>query len=192
MENTHEHLEQIEHAEHAAHDHFNRNVAVTMAIVAAVLAAVTVQTHRLHNDTLLNQMKAADEWNYYQAKNNRGRFYEAFLAIDDAMAKDPSLDKDKERKEHYEKERANWQGKLKEYQTELPDQKHKAEGLEGEAHLAHERGLRFDFGELFVEMSLVLSSMAMLTKRRSFWYAGMGAGVLGLVVALSAFLIQGH
>jgi hypothetical protein len=52
MANTHEHLEHAEHAEHNAHDPFNQRVAVSMAIVAAILAAISMVGHRTHNKVL--------------------------------------------------------------------------------------------------------------------------------------------
>jgi len=41
-----EHVEHVEHQQHAAHSPFDRRVAMTMAIVAAMLAAVTAVTVR--------------------------------------------------------------------------------------------------------------------------------------------------
>src|SRR5580692_2596428 len=54
MENgPEEHLEHAEHAKHAARDPFDKRVTVTIAIVAAVLAGVTMAGHKAHNETLL-------------------------------------------------------------------------------------------------------------------------------------------
>jgi hypothetical protein len=84
-EGTEQHLEHAEHAQHAAHDPFNRRVALTMAITAAVLAAVAMLSHRTHNATLLYQneatmyhTRASDQWNYYQTKKQRGYTKEDF------------------------------------------------------------------------------------------------------------------
>ena len=77
---------QIEHAEnaaHAAHDPFDRRVTISIAIVAAVLAGVTMLGHRAHNETLKLQGEAlqaqteggikhslsANKWAQYQAQN---------------------------------------------------------------------------------------------------------------------------
>jgi hypothetical protein len=35
---------------------------------------------------------------------------------------------------------------------------------------------------------LVLCSIAVLTKQASFWYAGIASGVIGALIAISAFL----
>ncbi len=58
---TEGHLEHAEHAQHAAHDPFDRRVAMTMTIVAAVLACVTMLSHRAHNDRLALQNDAHAE-----------------------------------------------------------------------------------------------------------------------------------
>jgi hypothetical protein len=84
------HIEHAEHAVHAAGDDFNRNVTMSIAIVAAVLACVTMLGHRAHNETLRLQgealrfqgealqlqtlasresTNAANKWSYYQSKN---------------------------------------------------------------------------------------------------------------------------
>jgi hypothetical protein len=76
-------IEHAEHAVHAAHDDFNKRVTMSIAIVAAVLACVTMVGHREHNKTLRLQGEAlemqtkasklstdlANDWAYYQSKN---------------------------------------------------------------------------------------------------------------------------
>lgn len=148
MESTHERLEHIEHTQHAAHDPFTRNVAMTMALVAAALACVTMLSHRGHNRTLLlqneanslkteadtlkteanvAQARASDEWNFFQAKNIRKHEYDAFLLLLSVMTKDPS------QAETCKKAEAFWKQQVAKYdKTDLPQQKAKAEGLQEE------------------------------------------------------------
>src|SRR5579863_4610119 len=92
-EGPEEHLEHAEHAQHAAHNPFDRRVTVSIAVVAAILAAVTMAGHQAHNETLRLQGNAikeqslvgiyrtdtANQYAFYQAKKNRGVMYEAFL-----------------------------------------------------------------------------------------------------------------
>src|SRR6266571_696697 len=77
------HMEHAEHAVHAAGDDFNRQVTMSIAIVAAILACVTMLGHRAHNETLrlqgealglqtkasIKSTEAANKWAYYQNKN---------------------------------------------------------------------------------------------------------------------------
>ena len=84
MSEVHEHLEHAEHAGHGA-DPFTMRVAMTMAIIAAVLAAVSLVGHRKHNEALQIQgdanrlhteaaafkVDSSNAYAYYQAKRAR-------------------------------------------------------------------------------------------------------------------------
>src|SRR5262245_37392727 len=59
------------------HDHLQRRIGVTMAVMAALLAAATLMGHRLHTEEVVAQTKLADGWAYYQAKNTRSQIYAA-------------------------------------------------------------------------------------------------------------------
>ncbi len=70
--------EEAEHAAHHASDPFDKRVAMSMVVIAAILAAVKVLGHRTHNETLQYQIKAnvahtqeSDQWNFFQAKKMR-------------------------------------------------------------------------------------------------------------------------
>jgi hypothetical protein len=92
---TDKHLEHAEHTQHAAHNPFDSRVAMTMAILAAVLAGVTLTSHRGHTETLrlANEAtalhtKASDKWNEYQAVNIRTHEYRAHLTTEYLLARD--------------------------------------------------------------------------------------------------------
>jgi len=70
-----------EHAEEAHHDPGLAPVTITMAILAVLVAAVSLLGHRAHTEELLNQSRASDHWAEYQAKNIRRHTYELFLDL---------------------------------------------------------------------------------------------------------------
>ena len=67
-----------EHAEHGAEGGLAA-VTLTMAIMAVLVASVTLLGHRAHTEEVLLQSRAADQWAYYQAKEIRRRSYELFI-----------------------------------------------------------------------------------------------------------------
>ncbi len=85
MSGTHEHLEHAEHAGHQGADPLTRKAAMTMAIIAAILAAISLIGHRKHNEALQNQgdmnrfyteaaaneVKSSNQFAWYQAKRAR-------------------------------------------------------------------------------------------------------------------------
>src|SRR3954469_13096071 len=82
-----------EHASHHAQDPFDRRVAMSRVVIAAVLAGVKILGHRTHNEKLASQIKEgaahtqeSDQWNFFQSKKMRevlARF-EASLLTQDA------------------------------------------------------------------------------------------------------------
>jgi hypothetical protein len=194
------HLEEAEHAQHAKHDPFDRRVAMTMAIVAATLACVTLLSHRAHNATLQNQIKANDNftlassrWAQYQAKVGRMSNYELELQWFPLVAKDPQASSAESSAVHLKKV----QNKVDEWRKDMAEVKEIAEGYQkkSEEYIkasehAHHQSDYFDLGELGVELSLVLCSVAVLSKRAGFWYSGIGVGIIGAAIALVGLFIH--
>jgi hypothetical protein len=196
---TEQHLEHAEHARHAAHDPFDRRVAMTMAIIAAMLALVTMLSHREHNETLLHQAEsnifqtqANDQWNYFQVKKNRGYMDQAWVELVPLLAKD-SHNSDSETKSAQLVNK--YQGLVAKYKKESAEAKEQAEKLEEQAkkskeasERAHHRADHFDYGELGVEVALVLCSIAVLTKNSRLWASGIVIGLIGFAAALWGFV----
>lgn len=170
-----------EHAEEAAQDPVLKPVTLTMAILAVLVAAVSLLGHRAHTEELLLQNKATDNWSYYQAKSIRRHTYELFLDMVSIFdVKDPRSAE--EVKEKYKREIERYDQDRKQIEAE-------ARKLEEETAMEGRKGDRFDLGEVFLEMALVVSSITLLTRRRLFWGLGLLAGVAGFGIALTGFWV---
>src|SRR5947209_12166119 len=91
-----QHVEHAEHAEHHAQDPFFKRVAMTIAIIAACLAGVTLLSHRGHTETLALQAEAnmlhtkkTNKWNQYQAQNVRNYLLQGLLTQSDLIPATP-------------------------------------------------------------------------------------------------------
>jgi hypothetical protein len=252
--------EEAEHAAHHAADPFDKRVAMSMVVIAALLAGVKVLGHRTHNDTLNYQIvanvhhtKESDQWNFFQAKKNRGYLYdsqaellsylgrksdrqaandldevrldevrldEAQLVSAASAAEKPKPKPEKKKKKGVltpDDEKAvaalqekgmprdtaervvTWRSQAKEYlqeakgiEKEAMKLQEEAEKAEKKSHARHEQSFYFDLGELFMELSVVACSVAILTKLRSFWFGGMVVSLFGLCVVASGFWIGHH
>jgi hypothetical protein len=171
-----------EHAEVAHHDPTLAPVSVTMAILAVLIAGVSLLGHRAHGDRIFAQTKASDQWAFYQAKNIRRHTYELFL---DLLSVNEAKDNARasEIRKKYEQEVARYKKEQGEIQTE-------AQNLERENEHQRRRADRFDLGEGLLEAALVIASLTILTYRKIFWRAGTLLGLAGVVVALTAYLVH--
>ena len=61
-----------EHAEEAHHDPGLAPVTITMAILAVLVAAVSLLGHRAHTEELLNQSRASDHWRSTRRRTSAG------------------------------------------------------------------------------------------------------------------------
>lgn len=171
-----------EHAEHGAHNPKMAPVTLTMAVLAVLVATVSLMGHRVHTDELLSQTKATDQWAFYQAKAIRERSYEVFedqLTV--FTVQSPA--KSEEIKAKYDKEITRYKGEMEEIQAE-------ATKIEEEIKVLQRRGNRFDLGEVLLEAALVICSITLLTQKRGFWIFGSLAGLAGVAIALTGFLIH--
>jgi hypothetical protein len=157
-------------------------VTITLSILAVLVAMVTLLGHRAHTEELLLQAKASDQWAYYQAKNIRLREMQSVADILGALS---PADKDKTEVLHqkYLKE-------VERYEKEKDQISEEAKDFEKERDLVQRRADRYDTGEVFLEIALIICSFTLLTKKKAFWFAGMLLGLVGLVVASSGFLLR--
>ncbi len=156
-------------------------VSLTMAIVAVLVATISLLGHRAHTEEILLQNKATDEWAYYQAKNLR---LNNLQALNDVLT---ALEGKNEKAEQVQK---RFEGNIEKYAEEKKEIQDKAHEMEAE--LAHEtqRANRFDLGEVFLEISLVVTSITLLTGRKHYWMLGMLFAAAGIATAATVLLLR--
>ena len=178
---AHEHAE---HAEHAAHekDPFISRVSITIAVLAVMAAAAgsleTVEGGRAitqSSEAVLAQDMATDSWNEYQADSLKRHMYDIASVAGSARAEEyakeiakdrSSQDKAREKAEDAEKDR---DARLKE--SAMHEERH--HWLTGAATL--------------IEIGIALSTVAIITARRAFWFSAIGLGAAGAVLFTLAY-----
>ncbi len=181
MSHSEEVHELHEHAEHG-HAPGMAPVSFTMALLAVLVAAVTLLGHRSHTEEILLQNRTTDEWAYYQAKNLRRNNLEALRDVMGALQ-----GKDADKVEAVEKK---FEGSIEKYADEQKEIENEARALESELKQMARRADRFDIGEVLLEIGLVITSITLLTGKRLYWKLGMGFGVLGIIAAASAYAVR--
>lgn len=164
--------EQAEHGKHTG----MAPVSLTMALLAVLVAVVSLLGHRAHTEEVVTQAKASDQWAYYQAKSIRQHEDELFVSANNAGAAADAREKISQEAERYKHDK-------EEIQAE-------ARKLEAEVALVGRRADRFDLGEVFLEIGLVITSITLMSGKRLFWALGMILGVVGIVVAATGMLVH--
>jgi ABC-type nickel/cobalt efflux system permease component RcnA len=157
-------------------------LAVTMSILAVLVAIATLFGHRAATEELYLQTKATDEWSYYQAKNSRLHTSQALVVLLDTL-----MPADKEKTA---KAREKYIQDAERYEKEKDAISEPAREIEKERELAGRKEDRFDASEVILEIGLIICSLTLLTRKKIFWYSGIGLGVVGLLVMLTGFLMR--
>jgi len=171
-----------EHAEHAKDNPKLAPVSVTMAILAVLVAVVSLLGHRAHTEEVVLQAKSSDQWAYYQAKNIRRHTDELFTDLTSVQATTDGA--------ALAKLRDKYSGEAARYKDEQKEIEDKAHEMESEVSIERRRADRFDLGEVFLEIGLVVTSITLLSGRRFFWMFGIILGIIGSGLAATGFLIH--
>ena len=174
--------EMHEQAEEARRDPGLKPVSLTMAVFAVLLAAISLLGHRTHIEEVLAQAKASDQWAYYQAKGIRRHNYEIFAEL---MSSTTSKDEARA-----EQAREKFLHQAERYRDEQDEIQAEARKLEQEVAIAGRKANRFNLGEVFLQIALVVSSITLLTSSRSYWVMGILFATLGVIVAATGLLIH--
>ena len=157
------------------------NISLAISILAVLVAMVTVLGHRTHTEAVLMQARADDQWNLYEAKKIR---QDNLSVVVDQMTLQPTLDARSSAKlAEYKAHIAKWNDDLNEAQKTAKEYQNEVKHAEAQAS-------RFDLGEALLQISVVLSSITLFTRRRSYFVGGLALGAAGLIVAVSAWLVH--
>jgi hypothetical protein len=172
------------HEEHGGHEDspFTIPVSVTLSILAVLVAISTLMGHRSSKEELLLQTQEADQWAFFQAKNN-GQHNSTNFAVSLGIFTVVDKEKAEQTRQEYLKE-------AERYTKEKEEAKEKAEDLQKERALIARRGDRYELSEVLLEIALILTSFTLITKKKFFWFVGSFLGGVGIALVLSGFLLH--
>jgi hypothetical protein len=168
--------QELEEVAEKARGGIQRKIGLTMAIVAALLATVTLMGHRLHTEETVEQTKVADGWAFYQAKNGRYHMYAADARLAELIGSQGAAIA------------VEWKKKAEDEKKDAEDIRKANEKLDEETHGIAERATFFDAAEICLEVAIVLCSVALLTGTLLFWRISFVGTAIGCAIAIAGFL----
>lgn len=164
-------------------------LALTTVILAVCATLSTFKGGGYSTRSVMSQSQASDQWAYYQAKGVKAYLYQLqaeklemeLLALPRTAARHiaadyrEKIDAYKQSVEKYEKEKSEIQAKAKELESVRDESQ------------AHSRA--FGVAVIYLQIAILLSSIAGLLKKKKVWYLGMATGAAGLVYFANGFLV---
>jgi hypothetical protein len=192
---------EVHEDEREAGARFRNRAALMIAILAAVLAVAGLGGGNATDDMIYNNIRASDTWAFFQAKNMRQTAYEiAIVEIEGDLA-EPGLTP--ERRAAMERQLAEHRATIARYESE-PDPaapndllrgegkrqlRAQAEAFEAGREIAQQRDDNFDMAEVFLQLALVLGSIAILALNRAVLILAAALGTVGTLLMANGFLL---
>ena len=155
-------------------------ISLAISVLAVLVAMVTVLSHRSHTEAVLMQARASDTWNEYQAKKIRS---DAALTTVDLLALGPGADSVAS-----VAKRGEYGTHIQKWTRDLAEEQQRAREFEAEVNVAEHKAARFDLGEALLQIAVVLSSITLLTRQRTYFYIGLVTGVAGIILAAAGLM----
>ena len=169
---------EIHHEIEGDKDPMGKRVGVLAAILAVILALVTILSHRTHTDAVLLKAQANDDWQHYQSVRVKYHSVELGQDLIEVLGSKALAEANAPR---FERDLTKYDEDAKEIQKDAKEKEEAAERTET-------RGLRFDLGEGLLEIALVLSSLYFIARRKVFPVGSVIAGIAGTVMAVTGLL----
>ncbi len=166
-------------------DRRERQVGLTIAILAILLAVVSALGNEQDNEKIVKQIEASNGFAWFQSKRIRAGLNEMML---DQMKIEAAGNPTEKQLEAMKKLEARLVSKNAEYKAENDKILKEAEDSKKAAEAADAKGNRFDRSEIFLQIAVVFCSITLLTKERTFFYVGVMLAVLGTGIGLWAFM----
>ena len=163
-------------------------LALSTAIMAVLAALTTLYMGKYSSRAIMAQGQESDQWAYYQAKSIKGHTFEInrkTLELQFLTQKGLSAEAAAE----YRKTLDKYGDEIKRYEGEKKEIKDKAEGIAKAKLKAQEMGGNFAYALIFLQIALMLSSIASLTKRHYLWYIALVCNAGWLFFFLDAWLL---
>ena len=152
----------------------NQLIALTALILAICATFASLYAGANASKGILAQSQASDGWAYYQAKSIKQSIYESQL---DMLELDPPANSDPTKFEALKKAYTDTVDRYEKEQGEI-----KAEAQAKEKDRDHFLALNKGFANAltYLQIAILLTSLAGLMKQLVFWYAGIVIGAFGV------------
>lgn len=188
-------------AEQASAGRFRNGAALLIAFLAAILAIGGLGGGNATDDLIGFNIRAADAWSFYQAKNARQTIYEVAAAEIEAELADPALPAAP--RAAMTERLADYRRTIARYESE-PDPAAPNDPLRGEGKRqlmaqaqSHEEARdrasaqdsNFDLAEMALQLALVLGSIAILAVNRAVLLLSALLGAAGALLTANGFFL---
>jgi hypothetical protein len=164
-------------------------VALSTAMLAVLAAVTTLYIGKYSSRAILMQGQETNQWGYYQAKSIKGYLYEIQAELMEMERLEGAAKDKKTNSEQFDQVLNRYKTTIKRYDKEKTEIKAKGDELAKHKVIAQDRAGNFGYSLIFIQIAIMLSSIAALTKKRPLWYLGLATVAGWLFFFLDAIFL---
>jgi hypothetical protein len=162
-------------------------LALSTVIFAVCATLATFRGGGYSTKAVLSQTQASDQWAFYQAKSIKGYLYEIQREKLELEREVNRAGCAPETLAAYDRTIARYAEKTAKYDTEKEQIAAAAKKFELARDEAKAHQAAFGVAVIFLQITILLSSVAALMKKRALWLAALAVGAAGLVGFANGF-----
>ncbi len=164
-------------------------LALTTVVLAVCATLSTFKGGNFSTLAVMSQSKASDQWSYYQSKSIKGYVYEIQKEKLELELKSMGQKTPRSLTAEYENKIDAYAKKIKKYDEEKAKIDKDARELEKIRDEAGKHSKAFGMAVIFLQIAILLSSIAALMKKKPLWLIGCAIGVFGILYFVNGFLL---
>lgn len=164
-------------------------LALTTVIFAVCATLSTFKGGGYSTKSVITQAQASDEWAYYQSKGIKSYIYQLQAEKLDLDLIGTKIQKNSKLTAMYTDKIADYKKKIEKYEKEKSEAQVKAKSLEAVRDEAQIHSKAFGIAVIYLQIAILLSSIAGLLKKKVVWFGGVAAGLVGLIYFTDGFLV---
>ena len=163
-------------------------LALSTIILAVCATMATFKGGGFSTRSVLSQTQASDQWAFFQAKSIKGNLYEMQKDQLEMQVKNGRF-LDSGLAESYRLKIEAYAAKIAKYEAEKAKIQAEAKALEARRDDAQRHSQAFGVAVIFLQIAILLSSIAALLKRKYIWVIGVLIGAYGILQFVNGFFL---
>ena len=164
-------------------------LALTTVILAVCATLSTFRGGGFSSRSVLSQSHAANQWAYYQAKSIKGYLYELQKEKFELELKALGPKAPGPMVEEYQKKIDFYAKNIKRYNEEKTQIEKDARNFEVLRDDAQKHAQAFGIAVIFLQIAILLASIAALMKKKRVWHIGLVIGAIGAFYFVNGFFL---
>ncbi len=164
-------------------------LALTTVILAVCATLSTFKGGGYSTRAVLTQSHAANQWAYYQSKSIKGYLHELEKEKLELELRVIGSKAPKSIVDEYQKKIESYSKNIKRYDEEKTQIQYNARKYEALHDDAQKHAQIFGIAVIFLQIAILLSSIAALMKKKPLWTLGLILGAFGMIYFINGFFL---